>query len=67
MKLVLLILFFYSFILVEGHMFSPPDEDWGFTNFMALDTLKDPKQGYLVDDNCIIEAEVKFLRSDIQK
>ncbi|XP_044465985.1 ubiquitin C-terminal hydrolase 13-like [Mangifera indica] len=52
---------------VEGHMFSPPDEDWGFAYFMASDTLKDPKQGYLVDDKCIIEAEVKFLRSDIQK
>ncbi|XP_031253462.1 ubiquitin carboxyl-terminal hydrolase 15-like [Pistacia vera] len=48
---------------VEDHMFCPTVEDWGFSEFMLLDTLKDPKQGYLVDDNCIIEAEVQLLGS----
>ncbi|KAJ0049015.1 hypothetical protein Pint_16584 [Pistacia integerrima] len=48
---------------VEDHMFCPTVEDWGFSEFMLLDTFKDPKQGYLVDDNCIIEAEVQLLGS----
>ncbi|XP_044465980.1 uncharacterized protein LOC123196145 isoform X2 [Mangifera indica] len=42
-----------------NHMLSPNDTAWGCSNFMSLDTLKDPKQGYLVNDSCIIEAEVK--------
>ncbi|KAJ0042320.1 hypothetical protein Pint_18344 [Pistacia integerrima] len=44
-------------------MFCPTAKNWGFSQFMSLDTLKDPKQGYLVHDNCIIEAEVKLLGS----
>ncbi|KAJ0049012.1 hypothetical protein Pint_16581 [Pistacia integerrima] len=50
---------------VEDHMFCPTTKDWGFTQFMSLDTLKDPEQGYLVDDSCIIEAEVELFGSII--
>ncbi|KAK1577535.1 hypothetical protein Q3G72_022595 [Acer saccharum] len=33
----------------------------GWSNFLSLAKLKDPKQGYLVDDTLIIEAEVTLL------
>ncbi|XP_031272651.1 MATH domain and coiled-coil domain-containing protein At3g58410-like [Pistacia vera] len=35
--------------------------DWGARKFMSLHKLKDPKQGFLVDNTCIIEAEVTVL------
>ncbi|XP_031253467.1 ubiquitin carboxyl-terminal hydrolase 12-like [Pistacia vera] len=56
---------FANFILLEDHMFGPTTKDWGFTQFMSLDTLKDPEQGYLVDDSFIIEAKVELLGSII--
>ncbi|XP_031257433.1 MATH domain and coiled-coil domain-containing protein At3g58250-like [Pistacia vera] len=33
----------------------------GFHKFLSLHKLKDPKQGFLADDTCILEAEVTVL------
>ncbi|KAL5720642.1 ubiquitinyl hydrolase 1 [Ranunculus cassubicifolius] len=40
------------------HQFNARESDWGFTSFMPLSDLYDPARGYLVNDTCIIEAEV---------
>lgn len=40
------------------HQFNSRESDWGFTSFMPLSELYDPTRGYLVNDTCIIEAEV---------
>ncbi|KAJ9559114.1 hypothetical protein OSB04_013728 [Centaurea solstitialis] len=40
------------------HQFHGRESDWGFTSFMPLGELYDPSKGYLVNDTCIIEAEV---------
>ncbi|XP_026410949.1 MATH domain and coiled-coil domain-containing protein At3g58270-like [Papaver somniferum] len=40
------------------HQFTVGEPDWGFTSFMPLSELYDPGKGYLVNDTCIIEAEV---------
>ncbi|KAK8942800.1 Ubiquitin carboxyl-terminal hydrolase 13 [Platanthera zijinensis] len=40
------------------HQFNGRESDWGFTSFMSLGDLYDPSRGYLVNDTCIIEAEV---------
>lgn len=40
------------------HQFNGRENDWGFTSFMALSDLYDPNKGYLVNDTCIIEADV---------
>ncbi|CAN1298215.1 Ubiquitin C-terminal hydrolase 12 [Linum perenne] len=40
------------------HQFNPRESDWGFTSFMPLGELYDPGRGYLVNDTCIIEADV---------
>jgi ubiquitin carboxyl-terminal hydrolase 7 len=40
------------------HQFSARESDWGFTSFMPLSELYNPSRGYLVNDTCIIEAEV---------
>nr|XP_043631310.1 ubiquitin C-terminal hydrolase 12-like [Erigeron canadensis] len=40
------------------HQFNARESDWGFTSFMALSELYDPSKGYLVNDTCIIEADV---------
>ena len=40
------------------HQFSARESDWGFTSFMPLGELYNPSRGYLVNDTCIIEAEV---------
>ncbi|CAI9765932.1 unnamed protein product [Fraxinus pennsylvanica] len=40
------------------HQFSQRESDWGFTSFMPLGELYDPSKGYLVNDTCVIEADV---------
>ncbi|KAG6537891.1 hypothetical protein ZIOFF_002994 [Zingiber officinale] len=40
------------------HQFNGRESDWGFTSFMSLSELYDPSRGYLVNDTCVIEAEV---------
>jgi ubiquitin carboxyl-terminal hydrolase 7 len=46
-------------ILAETqHQFSARESDWGFTSFMPLGELYNPSRGYLVNDTCIVEAEV---------
>ncbi|KAL8214408.1 hypothetical protein R6Q57_003857 [Mikania cordata] len=40
------------------HQFHGRESDWGFTSFMPLGELYDPNKGYLVNDTCIIEADV---------
>ncbi|XP_022851790.1 ubiquitin carboxyl-terminal hydrolase 12-like [Olea europaea var. sylvestris] len=40
------------------HQFSQRESDWGFTSFMPLVELYDPSKGYLVNDTCVVEADV---------
>ncbi|KAJ0981726.1 hypothetical protein J5N97_009981 [Dioscorea zingiberensis] len=44
------------------HQFNARESDWGFTSFMPLSELYDPTRGYLVNDTCIVEAEVAVRR-----
>ncbi|CAL9156840.1 unnamed protein product [Musa hybrid cultivar] len=44
------------------HQFNSRESDWGFTSFMSLSELYDPSRGYLVNDTCVIEAEVAVRR-----
>ncbi|XP_064961980.1 ubiquitin C-terminal hydrolase 12 isoform X2 [Musa acuminata AAA Group] len=44
------------------HQFNSRESDWGFTSFMSLSELYDPSRGYLVNDTCVIEAEVVVRR-----
>ncbi|XP_076890785.1 ubiquitin C-terminal hydrolase 12-like isoform X4 [Bidens hawaiensis] len=40
------------------HQFNARESDWGFTSFMPLSELYEPSRGYLLNDTCIIEADV---------
>ncbi|KAF9601367.1 hypothetical protein IFM89_019099 [Coptis chinensis] len=40
------------------HKFNRRESDWGFTSFIPLCKLHDPKEGFLVNGTLIIEAEV---------
>ncbi|KAL5757702.1 hypothetical protein ACOSP7_020313 [Xanthoceras sorbifolium] len=45
-----------------NHLYAPSnDVANGFRNFLSLAKLKDPEEGYLVDDALIIEAEATLL------
>ncbi|XP_072986593.1 ubiquitin C-terminal hydrolase 13-like [Typha latifolia] len=44
------------------HQFNARESDWGFTSFMALSELLDPSRGYIVNDTCIVQAEVVVRR-----
>ncbi|KAM0041874.1 putative ubiquitinyl hydrolase 1 [Helianthus debilis subsp. tardiflorus] len=43
------------------HHFNAQESDWGFTSFMPLSDLYDPRRGYLLNDTCIVEADVAVL------
>ncbi|GAA0176566.1 cysteine protease [Lithospermum erythrorhizon] len=40
------------------HQFNQRESDWGFTSFMPLSDLYDPNKGFLVNDTCVLEADV---------
>ncbi|XP_071734690.1 ubiquitin C-terminal hydrolase 12-like isoform X2 [Rutidosis leptorrhynchoides] len=40
------------------HQFNSRESDWGFTSFMPLSELYDPSRGYLLNDTCVVEADV---------
>nr|KJB73308.1 hypothetical protein B456_011G226800 [Gossypium raimondii] len=40
------------------HQFNVRESDWGFTSFMPLGELYDPSRGFLVNDTCVVEADV---------
>ncbi|XP_069147745.1 ubiquitin C-terminal hydrolase 13-like isoform X11 [Solanum lycopersicum] len=48
----------YSIRKETQHQFNARESDWGFTSFMPLGELYDPNKGYLVDDTCVVDAEV---------
>ncbi|KAJ7975928.1 ubiquitin carboxyl-terminal hydrolase 12 [Quillaja saponaria] len=48
----------YSIRKDTQHQFNARESDWGFTSFMPLNELYDPCRGYLVNDTCVVEAEV---------
>ncbi|XP_058105758.1 ubiquitin C-terminal hydrolase 12 isoform X4 [Magnolia sinica] len=52
----------YSVRKDTQHQFNARESDWGFTSFMPLSELYDPSRGYLVNDTCIVEAEVAVRR-----
>ncbi|KAK1548812.1 hypothetical protein Q3G72_019506 [Acer saccharum] len=45
----------------DNYLFAPNENIWGCNRFMSFADLEDPKQGFLVDDTLIIEAEVTLL------
>ncbi|XP_068331193.1 uncharacterized protein [Pyrus communis] len=46
------------------HVFSASKSDWGFTSFMPLSELFDCTEGFLVNDACVLEAEVAISQVD---
>lgn len=52
----------YSVRKETQHQFNARESDWGFTSFMPLGELYDPARGYLVNDTCIVEADVAVRR-----
>ncbi|XP_060200532.1 ubiquitin C-terminal hydrolase 12-like [Lycium barbarum] len=42
----------------SSHWFSAAVAAWGWSAFMPLHEFKNPKKGYLVEDCCIVEADV---------
>ncbi|XP_027367555.1 ubiquitin carboxyl-terminal hydrolase 13-like isoform X2 [Abrus precatorius] len=54
----------YSIRKETQHQFNARESDWGFTNFMPLAELYDPTRGYLVNDTCVVEADVA-VRKDL--
>ncbi|XP_044462355.1 ubiquitin C-terminal hydrolase 12-like isoform X2 [Mangifera indica] len=52
----------YSIRKDTQHQFNARESDWGFTSFMLLGELYDPSRGYLVNDTCVVEADVAVRR-----
>ncbi|KAI3938563.1 hypothetical protein MKW98_016068 [Papaver atlanticum] len=46
---------------VPEHRFNARFSDTGFISFMPLSVLYDPGRGYLLNDTCIVEADVKIM------
>ncbi|KAK8999162.1 hypothetical protein V6N11_070339 [Hibiscus sabdariffa] len=53
-----------SIIKVTTHEFNAKESDWGFTSFLALSELYDPKRGYLVNDACLVDAYISTDRTE---
>ncbi|KAL7145557.1 hypothetical protein ABFS83_07G092500 [Erythranthe nasuta] len=51
-------IFLYNHISGRTRRFLGMKSRWGFSKFMSKESLKDPSNGYVVDDNCVFGAEV---------
>ncbi|GMI80501.1 hypothetical protein HRI_001719400 [Hibiscus trionum] len=40
------------------------ESDWGFTSFLPLAELYNPKRGYLLNDACLVEAYISTVRTE---
>lgn len=56
-------LFFFIDHTETQHQFNARENDWGFTSFMPLGDLYDPSKGFLVNDTCLVEAEVAVYKA----
>ncbi|KAH9687492.1 TRAF-like family protein [Citrus sinensis] len=45
----------------DKYWFHTPKSSWGWPRFVSLSKLNDPETGFLVDDVCVVEAEVTVL------
>ncbi|KAL8482874.1 hypothetical protein ACS0TY_025782 [Phlomoides rotata] len=47
-------------LLADSHWFTPTSFSWGWNQFIELATLelKDPKNGFIVNDCCLLEVEI---------
>ncbi|KAM6600484.1 hypothetical protein CsatA_020093 [Cannabis sativa] len=49
------------------HEFKAGEKNWGIPSFLALGELHDPKKGFLVNDSCIVKAEVTLKKEEDEK
>ncbi|KAJ7975932.1 Ubiquitin carboxyl-terminal hydrolase family protein [Quillaja saponaria] len=57
----------YSITKETQHTFNARENDWGFTSFIPLSELRNLAKGYLVNDTCIVEAEVSVPKNGDEK
>ncbi|XP_058738923.1 MATH domain and coiled-coil domain-containing protein At3g58250-like [Vicia villosa] len=50
-----------------SHKFNAGEDDWGYTHFMTLAELHDPKKGFILKDACIFGVEVLVSKSTHEK
>ena len=61
--------FFFFFFSGTGTFFSSSDREGDsikVRQFMSLTRLQDPKLGYILNDKCIIEAEIYVIGTNSQ-
>ncbi|KAE9589796.1 putative ubiquitinyl hydrolase 1 [Lupinus albus] len=54
----------YSVRKETQHQFTARESDWGFTSFMPIAELSDSSRGYVVNDTCIVEADVAVRKAN---
>ncbi|AES60195.1 putative ubiquitinyl hydrolase 1 [Medicago truncatula] len=47
--------------------FSASEDEWGYFSFMTLAALRDPGRGFIVNDTCIVGAEIFVCKSAHEK
>lgn len=52
----------HTFRIDTQHEFSPRQSSWGVASLIPLSELNDPGKGYIINDTCIIEANVSVVR-----
>lgn len=48
----------YFSCLADTNWFSAPMDNWGWCSFIDLATLKDPNNGFIVKDDCLLYVEI---------
>ncbi|GAU17569.1 hypothetical protein TSUD_341130 [Trifolium subterraneum] len=56
-----------NFLDFGDYEFNASDPCWGFGDLMKLDELNDPNKGFIVEDACIVGAEVYVCKSTNEK
>ncbi|KAL6225458.1 hypothetical protein ACLB2K_004308 [Fragaria x ananassa] len=55
-----------TLLMVTEHEFTAKENDWGFTKFTPFRETRDLFHGYLVNNICIVEANVSVRKGDVK-
>ncbi|EYU41082.1 hypothetical protein MIMGU_mgv1a024974mg, partial [Erythranthe guttata] len=56
----------YSIVDMKDYLFTASSRHWLLRNFMEIETMNDPKKGFIVNDSCLLQLEISSLKDVVE-
>ncbi|XP_012833064.1 PREDICTED: probable inactive serine/threonine-protein kinase fnkC [Erythranthe guttata] len=50
----------------KDYLFTASSRHWLLRNFMEIETMNDPKKGFIVNDSCLLQLEISSLKDVVE-